>query len=80
MTAPRPRSPQPKQQLDAGIFQAEISSFALRLAAEAKAGKTVELGQDLRAPQGLVDTRGGGLEQDVAGSAGYQDGRCRAAR
>jgi hypothetical protein len=32
MTAPRPRSPQPKQ-LDAGIFQAEISSFALRLAA-----------------------------------------------
>ena len=31
MTTPRPHSRQPKQ-LDAGIFQAEISSFALRLA------------------------------------------------
>ncbi len=40
MTAPRPRSRQPKQ-LDAGIFQAEISSFALRLAAEGKAAKTI---------------------------------------
>jgi len=40
MTAPRPRSPQPKQ-VDAGIFQAEISSFALRLAAEGKAAKTI---------------------------------------
>jgi site-specific recombinase XerD len=40
MTAPRPRSPQPKQ-LDAGIFQAEISSFALRLAAEGKAANTI---------------------------------------
>ena len=40
MTAPRPRSPQPKQ-LDTGIFQAEISSFALRLAAEGKAAKTI---------------------------------------
>jgi hypothetical protein len=40
MTAPRPRSPQPKQ-LDAGIFQAEISWFALRLAAEGKAAKTI---------------------------------------
>src|SRR5271168_4234698 len=40
MTAPRPRSPQPKQ-LDAGILQAEISSFALRLAAEGKAAKTI---------------------------------------
>jgi hypothetical protein len=40
MTAPRPRSPQPKE-LDAGIFQAEISSFALRLAAEGKAAKTI---------------------------------------
>ena len=38
--APRPRSRQPKQ-LDAGIFQAEISSFALRLAAEDKAAKTI---------------------------------------
>ncbi len=37
MTAPRPY---PKQ-LDAGIFQAEISSFALRLAAEGKAAKTI---------------------------------------
>jgi hypothetical protein len=33
MTTPRPRSRQPKQ-LDAGIVQAEIGSFALRLAAE----------------------------------------------
>jgi integrase/recombinase XerD len=40
MTAPRLRSRQPKQ-LDAGIFQAEISSFALRLAAEGKAAKTI---------------------------------------
>ena len=40
MTAPRSRSRQPKQ-LDAGIFQAEISSFALRLAAEGKAAKTI---------------------------------------
>ena len=40
MTAPRPRSRQPKQ-LDAGILQAEISSFALRLAAEGKAAKTI---------------------------------------
>jgi hypothetical protein len=37
MTAPRPR---PKQ-WDAGILQAEISSFALRLAAEGKAAKTI---------------------------------------
>jgi site-specific recombinase XerD len=40
MTAPRPRSRQPKQ-LDAGIFQAEINSFALRLAAEGKTAKTI---------------------------------------
>ena len=40
MTAPRPRSRQPKQ-LDAGIFQAEISSFRLHLAAEGKAARTV---------------------------------------
>ncbi len=40
MTTPRPRSRQPKQ-LDAGILQAEISSFALRLAAEGKAAKTI---------------------------------------
>ena len=39
MTAQEPRSRQPKQR-DAGIFQAEISSFALRLAAEGKAAKT----------------------------------------
>jgi hypothetical protein len=32
MTAPEPRSRKPKQ-LDAGIFQAEISSFRLHLAA-----------------------------------------------
>jgi site-specific recombinase XerD len=40
MTAPRARSRQPKQ-LDAGIFQVEINSFALRLAAEGKAAKTI---------------------------------------
>jgi hypothetical protein len=40
MTAQEPRSRQPKQ-LDAGTFQAEISSFALRLAAEGKAVKTI---------------------------------------
>jgi site-specific recombinase XerD len=40
MTAQEPRSRQPKQ-LDAGTFQAEISSFALRLAAEGKAAKTI---------------------------------------
>jgi site-specific recombinase XerD len=40
MTTPRPRSRQPKR-LDAGIFQAEITSFALRLAAEGKAAKTI---------------------------------------
>ena len=40
MTAPRPRSRQPKQ-LDAGIFQAEINSFGLRLAAEGKTAKTI---------------------------------------
>jgi integrase/recombinase XerD len=40
MTTPRRRSRQPKQ-LDAGILQAEISSFALRLAAEGKAAKTI---------------------------------------
>ena len=40
MTTPRPRSRQPKR-LDAGIFQAEISSFALCLAAEGKAAKTI---------------------------------------
>ena len=41
MSTPRPHSRQPKQ-LDAGIFQAEISSFALRLAAEGKAAKTIQ--------------------------------------
>jgi integrase/recombinase XerD len=40
MTTQEPRSRQPKQ-LDAGMFQAEISSFALRLAAEGKAAKTI---------------------------------------
>ena len=40
MTAQEPRFRQSKQ-LDAGIFQAEISSFALRLAAEGKAAKTI---------------------------------------
>jgi site-specific recombinase XerD len=40
MTAPRLRSPQPKQ-LDTGILQAEINSFALGLTAEGKAAKTI---------------------------------------
>ena len=40
MTAPRPRTRQPKQ-LDAGILQAEISSFALHLAAGNKSAKTI---------------------------------------
>ena len=40
MTVPRPRTRQPKQ-LDAGMLQAEINSFALRLAAEGKAAKTI---------------------------------------
>jgi hypothetical protein len=40
MTAPQAFPRQPKQ-LDAGIFQAAINSFALRLAAEGKAAKTI---------------------------------------
>ena len=40
MTAPESRSRQPKP-LDAGVFQPEISSFRLYLAAEGKAAKTV---------------------------------------
>ena len=40
MTTPRKRSRQPKQ-LDAGILETEISSFALRLAAKGKAAKTI---------------------------------------
>jgi site-specific recombinase XerD len=39
LTAPRPRTRQPKQ-LDAGILQAEISSFGLHLAARNKSAKT----------------------------------------
>jgi hypothetical protein len=39
MTAPRPRCRQPEN-LDAGIFRAEINSFARRLAAGGKAAKT----------------------------------------
>ena len=40
MTAPQPRTRQPKQ-LDAGILQAEISSFRLHLAAEGKSARTI---------------------------------------
>jgi hypothetical protein len=40
MTAPRPRTRQPKH-LDAGILQAEISSFRLHLAAGNKSAKTI---------------------------------------
>ncbi len=40
MTAPRPRTRQPKQ-LDAGILQTEINSFALHLAAGSKSAKTI---------------------------------------
>ena len=41
MTAQRTAFPQQPKQLDAGTFQAEISSFPLRLAAEGKAAKTI---------------------------------------
>ena len=40
VTAPRPRTRQPKQ-LDAGILQAEINSFGLHLAAGNKSAKTI---------------------------------------
>jgi site-specific recombinase XerD len=40
MTTPTPHPRQPKQ-LDAGLFQPEISSFRLHLAAEGKAARTV---------------------------------------
>jgi len=40
MTAPRPHTRQPKQ-LDAGMLQAEISSFGLHLAAGNKSAKTI---------------------------------------
>jgi hypothetical protein len=40
MTAPQSASRTPEQ-LDAGCFQPEISSFRLHLAAQGKAGKTV---------------------------------------
>ena len=40
MTAPQPHRRYSKQ-LDAGLFQAEISSFRLHLAAEGKAAKTI---------------------------------------
>jgi hypothetical protein len=33
----------PRKQLDAGVFQPEISSFRLHLAAEGKAAKTIRL-------------------------------------
>ena len=39
MTAPKPR-PRQSKQLDAGGFQAEISSFRLHLAAGKKSAKT----------------------------------------
>jgi len=69
MTAPRPRTRQPKQ-LDAGILQAEISSFRLHLAAGSKSAKTIRtyteavqwfaadlLGQASRASWEQVDGR-----------------------
>jgi len=40
MTVPRPRS-RPRKPLDAGVFQPEIGSFRLHLAAEGKAARTV---------------------------------------
>jgi integrase/recombinase XerD len=40
MSAPHPRPRQAKP-LDAGVFQPEISSFRLHLAAEGKAAKTI---------------------------------------
>jgi len=41
MAAPRSRAPQRGKNLDAGVLQAEITSFQLRLAAEGKAAKTI---------------------------------------
>jgi site-specific recombinase XerD len=40
MAVPEPRS-RPRKQLDAGVFQPEIGSFRLHLAAEGKAAKTI---------------------------------------
>ena len=40
MAVPEPRT-RPRKQLDAGMFQPEIGSFRLHLAAEGKAPKTV---------------------------------------
>ena len=68
MTAPRARSRQPKP-LDAGIFQAEINSFALRLAAEGKAAKTIQTYTEAVqwfAAAGLQASRGG-WEQVTSG-------------
>jgi hypothetical protein len=58
MTAPRPRTRQPKQ-LDAGILQAEIRSFRLRLAAEGKAAKTIRTYTDLWQWEITVHGKGG---------------------
>ena len=40
MAVPEPRA-RPRKPLDAGVFQPEISSFRLHLAAEGKAAKTI---------------------------------------
>jgi hypothetical protein len=57
MTAPRPRSGQPRQ-LDAGRFEAEIGSFRLHLAAERKAvPRTSHLLDPRRFLRPLLDRR-----------------------
>ena len=68
MTAQEPRFRQPKQ-LDAGIFQAEISSLALRLAAEGKAAKTIRTYTE--AVQWFAAARLPGRRLGAGGQAGY---------
>ena len=58
MTAPRPPSPQQPKQLDAGTLQAEISSFALRLAAEDQLPAPMAGLQPPRVTDKLVLSRG----------------------
>jgi len=66
MTAPRPRSRQPKK-LDAGTFQAEIASFGLHLAAGGKAARTA-LFQDIE-DRCLKTSRTGGQVLNPAWAA-----------
>jgi hypothetical protein len=72
MTAPRSRSRQQPKQLNAGMFQAEISSFALRLAAEVStaAAKRLASWRSRGEPGGGACSRSaGGRVSSVAGRA-----------